>query len=494
MIAYDLIQHLCNLQERMYAELRPFGRLIDLSYTAQPTGKDVPRSLMANYLSMTAASGARVCLNGYQPVAGGPRLFINYEKILRTNTIFKWLADHPRISVPIGAGTLLGISYAVFDPVRVYFISTVLSGRYFTLPQCLHLPWLSGASVDLWRTGREGFSNIWSYSIGRLGVGGIGTDSDGDGWFAAKSDEEDRAMTLSDIGGRAEVRQRLENWLKEPPTNFMLIAGPHGYGKTELVRAAVDQQKYSLWIHCDEIIGHSNTEIISRLADQVGYFPLFGFLSSLSSLFDAALSATTGQKTLQFATSEEGQIRKILELTAVAMNKIVSQQKQSFHYQSVAASASVNGSAVADKKVTPPPVLLATQTAADASSQSAAIDYPTVVISGFMTADHHHPAAGQSSTSLHQKFHEELIEWAAFLVQNGIARVVFVTSTGQKNGGSSSRINRALSKGKLLTLTNDNSLIIILHPHSPSTTPAGYGSVQRCSPGRIHALFAKSNR
>lgn len=462
----------------MYAELRPFGRLIDLSYSPA-AAKDTPRYLLANYLSTAAASSARTCLNGYRPVAGGPRLLISYDKMLRTNTIFKWLADHPRVSVPIGGATLLGISYAVFDPIRIYFIGTVITGRYFSwLPDWLHVP--AGIPGDLLRSGTERFRRIWSSSMDRFtitsggdqpvrpaatlgqGTGKVSEDEGGERMEYIVGDreieqDEIRAMCQSDIGGRAEVRQRLENWLKEPPSNFMLIAGPRGYGKADLVRSAVSHQRYSLWIHCDEIMGHSNAEIVAGLANQVGYFPLFGFLSSLSNLLDAAISATTGQKASQFVTSEEGQVRKILELTAVALNEIVARQKQSGHYQSMAATASVDGKMKNENNVTAaPPVssLSNTTEGADArpADKATAIDYPTIIISGFMTAEHLQPSGDhqQQAKTLHHRFHEELIDWAAFLVQNGIARVVFVTSTGQKNGGSSSRINRILSKGKII--------------------------------------------
>ena len=156
-----------------------------------------------------------------------------------------------------------------------------------------------------------------------------------------------------------------------------------------------------LIIRCGDILNKSESEVISKLANQVGYFPLFAMFQSLSKMVDMAVTATTGQKS-GLSSSYEGDIKHILELTAIALSKFSERENKS-----------------------------------EAESENK--EYPVVVIDGFMGSDRmiHSPA--------HQKLFEELANFGAFLVLNGIAHVVFVsTGTGTWGHGA----NKVLSKGR----------------------------------------------
>jgi hypothetical protein len=59
-----------------------------------------------------------------------------------------------------------------------------------------------------------------------------------------------------------------------------------------------------LTIRCDEILNRGQEEIVSRLADQVGYFPVFASFSALSQFADTIISSTTGAKTGDYSKSE----------------------------------------------------------------------------------------------------------------------------------------------------------------------------------------------
>lgn len=48
----------------------------------------------------------------------------------RTNWIKDWVVGHPRISVPIIAALVAGLTYAVFDPIRVFFIVSNVTQRF----------------------------------------------------------------------------------------------------------------------------------------------------------------------------------------------------------------------------------------------------------------------------------------------------------------------------------------------------------------------------
>lgn len=63
-----------------------------------------------------------------------------------------------------------------------------------------------------------------------------------------------------------------------------------------LINVFVDRNK--VFIKCDVILNsRDENELVSKLARQVGYFPVFTLMVSLSNLVDGLASATIGQKT-----------------------------------------------------------------------------------------------------------------------------------------------------------------------------------------------------
>lgn len=41
-----------------------------------------------------------------------------------------WIFDHPRVTIPVFATIVAGITYAVFDPIRVFFITSKVTQRF----------------------------------------------------------------------------------------------------------------------------------------------------------------------------------------------------------------------------------------------------------------------------------------------------------------------------------------------------------------------------
>jgi len=64
-----------------------------------------------------------------------------------------------------------------------------------------------------------------------------------------------------------------------------------------MVEYAIKEKTHKVFIRCDELANaRSEGELLSILAKQVGYIPLFQFMSTLNNLMDMAITATTGQK------------------------------------------------------------------------------------------------------------------------------------------------------------------------------------------------------
>jgi hypothetical protein len=76
-----------------------------------------------------------VCLNGYKwnpsSTSGTtPSLRVVYEPAMTRNVVFTYLKDHPRVSIPLILALLATLSFVVFDPLRLFFVSNLIQDRY----------------------------------------------------------------------------------------------------------------------------------------------------------------------------------------------------------------------------------------------------------------------------------------------------------------------------------------------------------------------------
>jgi hypothetical protein len=88
----------------------------------------------------------------------------------------------------------------------------------------------------------------------------------------AKTEELDpRAPDMHAWQGRAEDEEQLRRWLEEPPDTFIVVDGPPGSGKTEMVNQVLEEHSMYLTIDCDALLSARNDEeIIELQARQVG--------------------------------------------------------------------------------------------------------------------------------------------------------------------------------------------------------------------------------
>lgn len=117
--------------------------------------------------------------------------------------------------------------------------------------------------------------------------------------------------------------EQIQTWLMESADTFIVIQGPRGSGKKELVMdQALKGRKNNLLIDCkaiQEARGDSNT--IGAAAMEVGYRPVFSWMNSISSLVDLAAQGTIGTKT-GFSETLDTQLAKIWQNTSTALRQI----------------------------------------------------------------------------------------------------------------------------------------------------------------------------
>lgn len=288
-------------QEQLYVLFRRYGVIADIILQS-PASKDLPHYAIVHFSSIRSATAARNCLHGFTATGlqGGAgkeiavTLRILYERAMKAHWVRDWIFSHPRIVIPIIAAVLATVTVAVFDPVRTWFIEARIT-RSLIFTESTYWTWLK------------------KYTIGRLPLGRHHGEM-GDLW--AVWDE------------RKESVEQLQAWLRETVETFIVVQGPRGSGKKDLVVDTVLKgRKNVLVIDCEPIDeAHGDSATIAAAAAQVGYRPVFSWLNTISSLLDLAAQGTLGSSA-GFSQTLETQFNKILQNTGTALKAVALKDK-----------------------------------------------------------------------------------------------------------------------------------------------------------------------
>lgn len=375
-------------EEDLFSLFRRFGKIAQI--LPQPTDSKVsPRYAQLVFPSMRDAIMARNCMHGLavdEALAGhkqGTRLRLSYEARVKPHSIWNWLTNHPRIVIPAIAALLAGVSVMVFDPIREFFIKMHIR-HSLNITDSRIYKWFKSQTGNL-TLGRqrgsqhEAMSSVWSH--------------------------------------RRDLIEQLRCWLEENSDTFIVITGPRGSGKLEMVRdQSLEGRKNVLMFDSKPIVdarGEAGT--IGKLAAAVGYRPVFSWANSVSSMVDLAVQSTTGVKA-GFSETFESQLNKILHATAAALKDVaLGSQPRKGKESSLSEDAYLE--AHPEKR-------------------------PIVVIDNFLHKS-------DEMTLVYDK----IAEWAASLVQNNVAHVIFLTSDSSFSKPLSKalpdRVFRTLSLGDL---------------------------------------------
>ncbi|KAI2625279.1 RNA12 protein-domain-containing protein [Hypomontagnella submonticulosa] len=350
-------------QETLYSLFRRYGKIADIQ--SQPwDSKVLPKFAYVDFASVRDAIMARNCLHGFvvsEELGGGTagtKLRMSYEQRAKPHRFWEWISSHPRIVIPILVALLTGLTVVIFDPIRTFFIKAHVTHK-FRLSNSRLYRWLRQQTTDILNLKREksdqaGLDAIWTH--------------------------------------RKDLIDQIQTWLMETAQTFIVVQGPRGSGKKELVlEQALQGRNNVLVIDCKPIVeARGESATIKRMAAAVGYRPIFSYANNLSSMADLAVQSTTGVKA-GFSETLESQLQKILQTTAGALTEIgVSNRKKSDSDASLAV---------------------------DAYLEAHPERRPVVVIDNFLHK-------GDANTIIYDK----IAEWAAALVQSNIAHVIFLTT------------------------------------------------------------------
>lgn len=349
-------------QEVLYTLFRKYGKLVDIS--AEPSAN--PKYAFVEFSRRRNAVMARNCSHGLivaENEGGGKAgtlLRITYERKIKYSFIKDWILSHPRIVIPAIAALIAGITVIIFDPIRTFFIEFKVKG-----------------------TLEEEENPIWTWirkQASRANIIGFGRNKrDPDIFEAVWDDHKD------DIS-------QLQGWLTENTATFIVIQGPAGSGKKELVLDQVLKDKrYRVVIDCKPIQeARGDAATIATAAAQVGYRPVFSWMNNISSFIDLASQGIIGTKA-GFSETLDAQLSKIWQNTAVALKRVT----------------------------------LETRRKDDGDSHLSDEDYldahpekrPVVVIDNFLHK------AGENDV-----VYDKISEWAAAVTTANVAHVIFLTS------------------------------------------------------------------
>ncbi|KAH7321057.1 RNA12 protein-domain-containing protein [Stachybotrys elegans] len=395
-------------EESLYSLFRRYGKIGDI--IPQPVdSKITPRYAHVKFPFTRDAVMARNCMHGFivgENLGGGKdgtKLRISYEKRVKLiNSIWNWISSHTRIVIPIVAALIAGISVMVFDPIREFFVK-------------LHI----------------------QHSL-RF------TDSKIYKWFKSQTDnftfgvkKEQKAGLNTIWKHRSDLIDQLRGWLDGSSDTFIVVTGPKGSGKAEMVMdQGLKGRKNVLVIDCKPIVeARGESTMIRKLANAVGYRPVFSWANSMSSMVDLAVQSTTGVKA-NFSETLEAQLSKILHVTGAALKDVALGNR----------SRRDNDATLSE----------------DAYLEAHPEQRPVVVIDNFLHR-------GDDQTILYDK----IAEWAASVVQNNAAHVIFLSRDSSLKPLAKAlpdRVFRTLSLGDLEPDVAKNYVLGRIHEYQRSET------------------------
>jgi len=219
-------------QEMLYRLFRPYGRLTEI-VPPTPVPAGALRFAMLSFSRISTTVTANNCMHGFlspiktadydlaqnQPAATNiptSRLRLYYERPLKAHYVRTWMSDHPRIVLPIVAFLLATLSYTFFDPIRSFFVRSHVEGVW-NLEQYTVVKFVK-------ETVYNPIAKLLGTRIAR------------------------RRRNVDDLGkaswrDRLEAERNVERWLNEYPSTFIVVTGPPGSGKHDLINRVIQSEK-----------------------------------------------------------------------------------------------------------------------------------------------------------------------------------------------------------------------------------------------------------
>ncbi|KAI0807276.1 exonuclease [Fomes fomentarius] len=278
--------------ESLYRFLRPYGRIRDISIpTPGPPG--TLRSVLVTFDQIRSATSARNTIHSLKFSSSPSAVTIlrtSYAKPISAHAIRDYVANHPKIFLPILFFLVGTVTYAIFDPIRVFMVEGKMNDR-FDYKEFKVYKWLRANTV-------ERFSFV--------------TDTDATATHVMEGVWKERQ----------EAEEALKKYLADVPNTVAFMHGPQGSGKTRMLSGLLkDTGRKAMVIDVGELSkAASEMALVSGLATQTGYWPVFSFLNSINNIIDLASVGVIGQKA-GLSSSLPDQLKQLLDVVRRGLSR-----------------------------------------------------------------------------------------------------------------------------------------------------------------------------
>lgn len=351
-------------EEEVYALFRRYGTIINI----YPNPKEM--TYLISYRSFRGAICAKNCVSGME--VHNSIIHVQYEQLTQGHVISDFFVNHTRIAVPLLLALLSILAVIVFDPIREFTIEQKITHKY-------SLSWDNYFLKKILSVTSSTMSSVKEY------------------WGITDRHVQKRQLWEE----RQEKVADLKLWLQENNNTFVVLRGPRGSGKHELVmQHTLHDRPNVLYLDCDKLIkSRTDAKFLRNAASQLGYFPIFPWVNSVTNLLDLAVQGLTGQKS-GLSESKELQFRNMLSTAMMSIRHIALKG-----YKPVIGS----GDSIINVKE-------------EDYLQQHPEKKPVIVIDRF-----------NNRAEMNGFVYKELSDWAAMLVQMNLAHVIFLTETVSPN-------------------------------------------------------------
>ncbi|KAI0670636.1 RNA12 protein-domain-containing protein [Trametes maxima] len=282
-------------EEALYDLLRPYGTIIDIK-PASPAPAGVLRSATVTFRNMRSATTTRNTVHAAK-IPSSPSsqtvttLRTSYQQPIAAHAVRDYITSHPKIFLPVLFFLLGTLTYTIFDPIRVLMVEGKME-NWFDLKEFAIYKWIRANTV-------ERFSFITTdSSVVSLASEGVWKE-------------------------RQDAENALEKYLTDLPTTICFVHGPQGSGKTRMLTELLQKSgRKAMVINVGELSkANSDMTLVSGLAIQTGYWPVFSFLNSVNNLIDLASVGVIGQKA-GLSSSLTDQLKQILDVVGRGLARV----------------------------------------------------------------------------------------------------------------------------------------------------------------------------
>ncbi|KAI0637238.1 exonuclease [Trametes polyzona] len=282
-------------EETLYGLLRPYGVISDIT-PPSPAPAGTLRSATVYYLHLRSATTARNTIHSAR-VPSSPSgqtlttLRTSYQKPIAAHAVRDYVASHPKLFLPVLFFLIGTVTYTVFDPIRVLMVEGKMED-WFDYKEFAVYKWLKANTVE-----RFSF---------------------------ASSDSEGSSLASQGVWKeRQEAEDALQKYLTDVPSTICFVHGPQGSGKTRMLNGILKESGRKAMVIDVGVLSKAGSDaaLVSGLAAQTGYWPVFSFLNSVNSLVDLASVGLIGQKA-GLSSSLNDQLKQVLDVVGRGLSRV----------------------------------------------------------------------------------------------------------------------------------------------------------------------------